>query len=170
VPDLIADAIAAIRLEDPVIPEEPREGEPGGAPCSYCAATDAESVWANSHWRAMPRHWSSIPGGVVLLSKAHVDTLGAMPAQRQAEFGVIAGAVENAIMSLGAAARVHMYRWGDGRAHFHVHFIPRPLGRRQLSWRYLPFYETLLPRPATEEMARVSERLALAISKADLPS
>ena len=73
------------------------------------------------------------------------------------------------LLSLGAAARVHMYRWGDGRAHFHVHFIPRPLVRRQLSWRYLPFYETLLPRPATEEMARVSERLALAISKADLP-
>jgi len=167
--DLITDAIAATRLEDPVIPEEPREGEPGGAPCSYCAASDEGALWANSHWRAMPRTWSSIPGGIVLLSKAHVDTLGAMTPQRQAEFGVIAGAIENAIMSLGTAARVHMYRWGDGRAHFHVHFIPRPLGRRQLSWRYLPFFETLLPRPAKEDMAAVSERLAEAMSSAELP-
>src|SRR5581483_9026334 len=81
------------------------------------------SIWPGRlrPWRVpvglvMSRDWSPIPGGTLLISKAHVDTLSELSAEHQAEFGVIAAAIERAIMSLGQAARVHMYRWGDGCA------------------------------------------------------
>jgi diadenosine tetraphosphate (Ap4A) HIT family hydrolase len=145
--DALATAAANVELAEPVPMEDPREGDPGGAPCSYCSLTDGEAVWSNTNWRVVARSWSPIPGGVMLLSRAHVDTLSEMPAERQAEFGQVAAAIERAIMSLGDAARVHVYRWGDGRAHFHVHFVPRPKGRPQFGWRNLPFLEERYPNP-----------------------
>ena len=37
-------------LEDPVVPEPPREGEAGG-PCSTCQTPDEAFVWAGARWR-----------------------------------------------------------------------------------------------------------------------
>jgi len=167
--DQIEAAFAAMELLDPVVPEEPREGDPGGAPCGLCTMTDENAIWSNSHWRASSRSWSPIPGGVLLVSKEHVDALSDMPRARQQEFGVIAAAVEVAIMELGGAARVHLYRWGDGRAHFHVHFIPRPLGRPQFGVRNLPFLEYRFAGPGPQELARAGQAIGSALGRADLP-
>jgi diadenosine tetraphosphate (Ap4A) HIT family hydrolase len=101
----------------------------------------------------------------MLLSKAHVDTLSDMPADRQGEFGQIAGAIERAILSLGDAARVHVYRWGDGRAHFHVHFVPRPKGRPQFGWRNLPFLEERYPDPGQEKRHAAIEAVGESLSQ-----
>src|SRR5438105_14675040 len=87
----------------------------------------------------------TLPGGMLLLSKAHVDTLSEMPPERQREFGPIAAWIEHAIMNLGRVARVHLYRWGDGRAHFHVHFVPRPLDFRSLVGGIYPFSRRASP-------------------------
>ncbi len=144
--DALGDFAATIAL-DPVVDEPPREGEPGDDPCHYCQVSVSEALWANPNWRALARHWSPLPGGVLLVSTDHVDTLAELPRARQAEFGVIVAAIETAIMSLGAASRVHIYRWGDGRAHFHVHFIGRPAGRPQFAWRNLPLLRRLAPSP-----------------------
>ncbi len=166
--DPLGDFAAAIAL-DPVADEAPREGEPGGPSCHYCQVSDTEALWANPHWRALPRHWSPLPGGVLLVSTAHVDTLAQLPPERQAEFGPIAAAIETAIMALGAAARVHLYRWGDGRAHFHVHFIGRPAGRPQFAGRNLPFFEDRLPHPDDDELAGTATALAHHLAAANLP-
>jgi len=166
--DPLGDFAAAIAL-DPVADEAPREGEPGGPSCHYCQVSDTEALWANPHWRALPRHWSPLPGGVLLVSTAHVDTLAQLPPERQAEFGPIAAAIETAIMALGAAARVHLYRWGDGRAHFHVHFIGRPAGRPQFAGRNLPFFEDRLPHPDDDELVGTATALAHHLAAANLP-
>ena len=46
------------------------------------------------------------------------------PRQRPASFGPVVARVERGILALGDVARVHLYRWGDGGAHFHVWLIP----------------------------------------------
>lgn len=161
--------LAAVIALDPVVDEPPREGEPRGDPCHYCQVSDSEALWANTHWRALARHWSPIPGGVLLVSTDHVDTLAELPRARLAEFGVIAAAIETAIMSLGAASRVHIYRWGDGRAHFHVHFIGRPAGRPQFAWRNLPFFEDRLPHPDGDALTRAAAAVAHHLAVANLP-
>ena len=53
--------------------------------------------------------------------------------------------VERAILGLGDLARVHVYRWGDGSAHFHVWFYPRPLGMLEAKREMLPLWADLLP-------------------------
>lgn len=83
---------------------------------------------------------------------------------------MIAAEIERAIMGLGEAARVHVYRWGDGRAHFHVHFVPRPKGRPQFSWRNLPFLEQRYPNPGPEHHAAAAKNVGAALSAATLPS
>ncbi len=166
--DPLGELASAIAL-DPLVEEPPREGEPVGDPCHYCQANDTDALWANTHRLALPRHWSPLPGGVLLVSRSHIDTLPELPAARQAEFGPIAAAIETAIMSLGSAARVHMYRWGDGRAHFHVHFIPRPAGRPQFAGRNLPFLEDRLPKLSADERIRLSTAFADQLAAATLP-
>jgi diadenosine tetraphosphate (Ap4A) HIT family hydrolase len=164
-PDPLELAAATLPLADPVAQEGPREGDPGGPPCSYCALKDGDAIWSNPNWRVVPRSWSPIPGGAMLLSRAHVDTLSEMPSERQAEFGQIAAAIERAIMALGDAARVHLYRWGDGRAHFHVHFVPRPKGRPQFGWRNLPFLEERYPDPGPITRKAAADAVGRALSR-----
>ncbi|HEY3090255.1 MAG TPA: hypothetical protein VGJ59_19560 [Jatrophihabitantaceae bacterium] len=165
--DPLAVAAATIDLDEPV-EEPPRAGQPGGEACHYCQTPEHGVVWESTHWRALPRHWSPLPGGVLLTSKAHVDALSDLPHERQAEFGVIAAAVESPILSLGAASLVHMYRWGDGCAHFHVHFVGRPLGRPQFRWRNLPFLELRYPNLGTDELSRAAATVANHLAGADL--
>jgi hypothetical protein len=85
---------------------------------------------------------------------------------------VIAAAVESAILSLGAASLVHIYRWGDGCAHFHVHFagrpLGRPLGRPQFRWRYLPFLERRYPNRGNDQLRRAAATVANHLAGADL--
>ena len=80
-----------------------------------------------------------------------------------ADFGRVAARVERAILSLGDVGRVHLYRWGDGGAHFHVWFIPRPLGMVEASGMMLPLWEDVLPNVPDEELAAAAERVAAAM-------
>src|SRR5436190_22356442 len=54
-----------------------------------------------------------------------------------------------------AAHRVQsaIYRWGDGGAHFHVWFLPRPLGMIEAAGMMLPLWEDVLPNLTDEELA-----------------
>ena len=61
--------------------------------------------------------------------------------------------IERAILSLGDVGRVHLYRWGDGGAHFHVWFLPRPLGMLEAKNHMLPLWEDVLPNVSDEELA-----------------
>ena len=71
--------------------------------------------------------------------------------------------VERAILSLGDIARVHLYRWGDGGAHFHVWLLPRPLGMLEASGMALPLWEDVLPNVPDEELRAAAERIAAAM-------
>src|SRR5262249_7803596 len=107
------------------IPEPPRRGEPGGPPCGICTGRSTSAVWSDDTWTLQPPVQGSLPGAVWLASREHVDSFADLPDELAADFGRVAARVERAILSLGNVGRVHLYRWGDGGAHFHVWFIPR---------------------------------------------
>jgi hypothetical protein len=55
---------------------------------------------------------------------------------------------------------VHVYRWGDGGAHFHVWLMPRPLGMVEASGMMLPLWEDVLPDVRDDECREAAERVA----------
>ena len=151
-------------LSDPVIPEPLRDGE-AGRPCQHCDGPQEPVVWEDESWRVLLRDFSPLLG-VMLVSREHHDSFADLPPALQSEFGVLAARIDRALLDLGDTARVHVYRWGDGSAHFHVHFIPRPLGLLDLRWYHLPLWEDRLPKPSEEEIERVRWRLAAALASA----
>jgi diadenosine tetraphosphate (Ap4A) HIT family hydrolase len=148
---------------EPVIPEPPRRGEPGGEPCGICAGDSAPAVWSDETWTLHPAVDGSLPGTVWLASRVHVDSFADLPDAAAREFGVIVARIERAILSLGGVGRVHLYRWGDGAAHFHVWFVPRPLGMLDARGPMLPLWEDVLPNVPDEDLAEAARRVAAAM-------
>jgi diadenosine tetraphosphate (Ap4A) HIT family hydrolase len=146
-----------------VIPEPPRRGEPGGEPCSICGGAVTAALWHDDFWTLHAPVGGSLPGTVWLASREHFDSFADMPASYAAEFGRVAGRVERAILSLGDVGRVHLYRWGDGGAHFHVWFLPRPLGMIEASGMYLPIWEDVLPTVPDADLSAAAKRVAAAM-------
>ena len=146
-----------------VIPEPPRRGDPGGPPCGICGGMATDAVWSDENWTLHPPVNGSLPGVVWLASRVHADSFSDLPEELQADFGVVAARVERAILSLGGVARVHLYRWGDGGAHFHVWFLPRPLGMVEASGMMLPLWEDVLPNVSDDELAEAARRVASAM-------
>jgi diadenosine tetraphosphate (Ap4A) HIT family hydrolase len=157
------EPLVVLDPEEPVIPEPPRRGEPGGDPCGICTGMVTAPVWSDEHWTLHPPVGGSLPGAVWLASKEHVDSFCDLPRGAAATFGLVAGRVERAILSLGGVGRVHLYRWGDGGSHFHVWFIPRPLGMIEAQGMMLPLWEDVLPNRPDEELREASERIAAAM-------
>lgn len=145
------------------IPEPPRRGEPGGPPCRICGSATTAAVWSDENWTLHPPTNGSLPGAVWVASRVHADSFSDLPEPLQADFGRLAARVERAILSLGGFARVHLYRWGDGGAHFHVWFIPRPLGMIEASGMMLPLWEDVLPNVSDAELVAAAERVAAAL-------
>lgn len=143
-----------------VIPEPPRRGEPGGEPCSVCAGSGPSAVWREKHFTVHPPRTCSLPGTLWVASTTHADTLGELPPEAQAAFGPLVARLERAIMHGGGIARVHLYRWGDGGAHFHVWLMPRPLGQLDASGMMLPLWEDVLPNVSDETCRIAAEEIA----------
>jgi len=57
---------------------------------------------------------------VWLTTRIHVDAFADLPSDLAADFGVLACRIDRALLDLPGTARTHVYRWGDGGAHFHV--------------------------------------------------
>lgn len=150
-------------LGERVIPEPPRRGEPGGEPCAICEADVTNAVWSDEHWTLHPPVNASLPGTVWLASRVHADSFSDLPEAVAATFGPLAARVERAILSLGDVGRVHLYRWGDGGAHFHVWFIPRPLGMLEATGAMLPLWEDVLPSVPDDEADAAARRVAAAM-------
>jgi diadenosine tetraphosphate (Ap4A) HIT family hydrolase len=146
-----------------VVPEPPRRGEPGGEPCGICTDEASPAVWSSDLWTLHPAVHGSLPGTVWLASRDHVDSFTDLSEAAATDFGRVAARVERAILSLGDIGRVHLYRWGDGGAHFHVWFIPRPLGMIEANGAMLPLWEDVLPSIPDEEMAAAARRVAVAM-------
>jgi diadenosine tetraphosphate (Ap4A) HIT family hydrolase len=146
-----------------VIPEPPRRGEPGGEPCGICTGRSTPPVWSDEHWTMHAPVHGSLPGTVWLASRVHADSFGDLPAPVAASFGDVVARVERAILGLGGVGRVHLYRWGDGGAHFHVWLIPRPLGMLEATGMMLPLWEDALPKVPDDELAEAAGRVAAAL-------
>jgi diadenosine tetraphosphate (Ap4A) HIT family hydrolase len=150
-------------LADPVIPEPPRRGELGGEPCGICTHQATPAVWESDHFTLHPPVQGSLVGAVWLASREHVDSFKDLSAEAAAAFGPLIARVERAILGLGGVGRVHLYRWGDGGAHFHVWLLPRPLGMLQATGAMLPIWEDVLPNVTDEELADAARRIAAAL-------
>jgi diadenosine tetraphosphate (Ap4A) HIT family hydrolase len=142
------------------IPEPPRRGEPGGPPCAICEGATTSALWSDERWTLHAPVGGSLPGSVWLASKVHADSFSDLPTDVADTFGPVAARVERAILSRGDVGRVHLYRWGDGGAHFHVWFLPRPLGMLEASGMMLPLWEAVLPNVSDEELAASAQRVA----------
>lgn len=145
------------------LPEPPRRGEPGGPPCAICAGKATSALWSDDNWTLHPPHGGSLPGTVWLASREHFDSFADMPEPLAADFGRLVGRVERAMLSLGDVARVHLYRWGDGGAHFHVWMLPRPLGMLEATGMYLPLWEDALPNVPDEVLEEAARHVAAAM-------
>jgi diadenosine tetraphosphate (Ap4A) HIT family hydrolase len=154
-------------LEERVVPEPPRRGEPGGDPCGICGGHATDAVWSDANWTLHPPVGGSLPGAVWLASREHFDSFGDMPSALAADFARVVGKVERGILSLGDVARVHLYRWGDGGNHFHVWLLPRPLGMLEARGMMLPIWEDVLPNVTDDELRQAAERIAAAMGAGD---
>jgi len=150
-------------LDQRVIPEPPRRGEPGGDPCGICSGFATSSVWSNAHWSLHPPVGGSLRGAVWLASREHVDSFQDLSPAAAAEFVHVVANIERGILSLGDVARVHLYRWGDGGSHFHVWMLPRPLGMLEAKGMMLPLWEDVLPNLTDDELRAAAEEVARAM-------
>jgi diadenosine tetraphosphate (Ap4A) HIT family hydrolase len=145
------------------VPEPPRRGEPGGPPCRICSGETTAAVWSDDNWTLHPPVGGSLPGAVWIASREHVDSFLDLPEHLAADFGRVVARAERAILALGDVGRVHLYRWGDGGAHFHVWLIPRPLGMLEATGMHLPVWEDVLPNVPDAELAAAAARVAAAM-------
>jgi diadenosine tetraphosphate (Ap4A) HIT family hydrolase len=148
-------------LLPPVVPEPPRHDLPGD--CAECARPDDNYVWTDAHWRLTAYRPTELPGAVLLEPRAHHDSFADLTPELLAELGPVTARVERAVLSLGGIARVHVARWGDGGAHFHLFFLPRPLGALQLRGSMLPMWLDLLPKIPDAAADEALERIAAAM-------
>ncbi|AKU18112.1 hypothetical protein [Luteipulveratus mongoliensis] len=144
-----------------VVPEPPRRGEPGGDVCGACEWSDrAQTLWSDEQWRLHSPGQTSLRGAVWLASTVHVDSFADLPPEHQASFGPVCARVDRALMSLDGVARVYLYRWGDGGAHFHVWFMPRPIGRLDMMGHMLPVWEDTMPPLSRAEIDAVGAEIS----------
>ncbi|MBA2774890.1 MAG: hypothetical protein H0U36_12725 [Nocardioidaceae bacterium] len=168
--ELIADSwfpfagdITVKPLDPRVVPEPDRHGLTVDD-CHSCARSDDTFVWTDERWRLTGALPTQIPGIVLLEPRQHVDSYADMPADLLAEIGPMTARVERALLGLGDVGRVHANRWGDGGAHFHLWFMPRPLGMLQLRGSMLPMWLDLLPDLDEQQARTALSRVAAAMA------
>jgi hypothetical protein len=159
------DGLTVVPLDEPIVPEPPRGGEPGGEECFRCANPDANVVWRDDHWEV--RAGFERPGLPIvagLNSRAHI-TLRTMPNDLAATLGPMIRRLAMAIERIDSVARCHFNRWGDGSAHFHMWFLARPLGMMQLRGAMIAAWDELLPRVPDDELAANIRTVAAAMAE-----
>jgi diadenosine tetraphosphate (Ap4A) HIT family hydrolase len=163
--------IAMKPLEPMLVPERPRSGEYDAGECFHCGPGSEQAFWRDDLWHVGAPASFGLPFVAGLAPNAHVR-LDQLDAALLASFGEIVQRLAGAIQSLDGVARTHFSRWGDGSAHFHLHFMARPLGMMQGRGPMLAFWDDVLPPTEPELIAsnrrQVGEALA-AVSGEALP-
>jgi diadenosine tetraphosphate (Ap4A) HIT family hydrolase len=145
----------------PSIPEPARHDLPES--CSQCERADDTVGWTDAHWRLTAYRPTELPGTVLLQTREHYDSYADLPDDLLRELGPLTARIERAVLSLGGIARVHVARWGDGGAHFHQWFLPRPLGALQLRGSMLPMWLDLMPQLSDTATDEALDRVAAAL-------
>ncbi len=123
-----------------------REGE-GGRPCKSCENPD-RVLWSNGRWKLTPIRPSANPVGLFLETVEHID-FEDFDDDMAAEYGVITRHLEAAIRAVASVGRVHIHRFADGAAHFHVWFQGRPARQLELyGWGNNLWTQVLTPLDA----------------------
>lgn len=123
-----------------------RDGESPDRPCHSCGG-DERVLWRNDRWKVTRMSPSANPVGVFLETVEHCD-VEHFDDELAAEYGVLTRHLEAAIRSLDSVGRVHIHRWGDGSAHFHVWFQGRPARQLELyGWGNVLWPQILPPLP-----------------------
>jgi diadenosine tetraphosphate (Ap4A) HIT family hydrolase len=154
-------------LEAPTLPEPTRFGE-SAADCWSCTDSGdvpAHLIWQDERWRVLvDPEPHGLPMVAVLMPRAHHD-LEDLPPDLAAELGIMIQRVAWAIGRLDGIGRVHVNRWGDGGFHFHVWFLARPRGMRQLRGAMIAIWDELLPKVPADEWAASRHAVAEALSE-----
>jgi diadenosine tetraphosphate (Ap4A) HIT family hydrolase len=125
--------------------EPPREGDPGGKRCYPCVRPNAEYLWTDARWRLCTlREPSGLPFVGLLEPREHLD-LDDLDDDCAADLGVALSRINRAIAQLPTVGRVHLNRFGDGRAHLHWWFLARPKGVNQLKGNFSFMWDQILP-------------------------
>ena len=158
-------------LGEPMAQELARGGE-AGQPCRACEPPPEDRLlWSNARWRITTIPPSINPVGLFLETNEHLDFQD-FDDDIAAEYGVLSRHLEAAIRSLPAVGRVHIHRWGDGSAHFHVWFQGRPARQLELcGWGNVLWAQLLpaLPKPEIQaNHAQVINRFAPSIGRTSI--
>lgn len=153
-------------LADPVLPEPPRHGEPGGNPCLACTGgNDKDVIWRDEQWMLLAgMEPTGLPMVALLVPVAH-HTLDTLPPELTASLGPMIQRVAGAIRRLPSVGRTHFNRWGDGSEHFHVWFLARPLGMMQLRGATIAVWDDLLPKVPDDEFRENARIVAAALAE-----
>lgn len=139
----------------PPVGEEPKRRGEGGVDCWRCDKGEDGAIWSNEHWVVTPLSKpSGLPIVVLLETRRHYD-FGDLPDELTAELGPLLLKVQRAVFEVGDIGNVHVCRWGEGSAHFHMWFMGRPARMPQLSDSFAAIWDDILP-PLPEELWRAN--------------
>jgi hypothetical protein len=149
-----------VPVQEPEVPEPPRNGEPGGGSCFRCDNPDRGVIWRDEHWHVRgPQEPSGLPMVLHIAPNVHA-TLHTMAPEVAAAMGPLIQRVAVAIGEIPGVARTHFSRWGDGSEHFHLWFLARPLGMMQMRGPMLAVWDDLLP-PIPEDELQENVRIVV---------
>lgn len=122
----VADGALAPKVIGPPDDEPVRYGDSPDKPCGQCAGVPADRiVWEDEHWvLTHPGQPSGLPIVLMLHTREHMD-MGNLDDDLASELGRITNRLVRIIENLPHIGRVHVNRWGDGGAHFHLWFFAR---------------------------------------------
>ena len=156
--------LQVVPLDEPVLPEPPRAGEPGGKPCFTCTNPEVDAIWGDDQWLLKSGFQQNGLQMVALLVPREHYRLDNLPPELTATLGPMIQRVAGAIRQLEGVGRTHFNRWGDGSEHFHVWFLARPLGMMQLRGAMIAAWDDLLPPVPPEEFQANARTVATALS------
>jgi diadenosine tetraphosphate (Ap4A) HIT family hydrolase len=149
-------------LAAPVEVEPVRAGE-GGRDCRLCDLPDTDFAWTDADWRLRTHRPSPLPGVMILSPRPHIESIAELPPRLAAGLAPLLGRIQRAIEGLGGIGRVHLNYWGDGSAHLHLWFFPRPYGALQLRGTFLGMWSLLLPNLPDEQADAAATQIARAL-------
>lgn len=161
-----------VRKVFPFAPQEHvRSGDPGGPPCACTGEGDytpSAPIWQNDRWQVRPLSFGGerAPFPAYMLETVEHMDFDDFDEEMAADMGVMTLRLDRAMHAANDLGRVHVNRWGDGGAHYHLWFLGRPRGAGQLSGFALPWWGFILPSRSEEAQAASDQSIATSLAAA----
>lgn len=165
--EVVDGAMVPKLLAAPLDQEAPREGDPGGKPCSICAGDrDDATLWENDDWTLRPMPRGGLPLILMLEPKEHLDYTD-LSDEQAGELGRLSLWLTRIMSGLENVGRVHVMRIGDGASHLHVWFIARPARFGQILGSFAIEWDDMLPQTPQETWLRDQRSVAQKLARHD---